>query len=472
MRPEIEFVHSKLIVSVTALAVATGWALPAQAQSADSAAIQRELAAMRAQMTQMAQRIDTLEAQLGNARAEAQAANAAAAQANTALAAAAKAPSPKPAVDVAWKGAPELKGEGGWSFKPRGRLQMDVAGVNAPNGIAAAKELGVATELRRAYIGFDGTLPGGFGYRVEADLANSGVDLTDLYMTYKASPKLTLTLGQHKPFESMEDMTSDLFTSFMERAAFNSAFGFERRVGFSGTYTGKAVLVQAGVFTDAAADLNSDLNNSYSFDGRVVFMPKIGGGQLHLGGSVHYRDFNDVSTTTRYRARPFVHTTDLRLIDTKAISASSERGVGLEGAYVAGRFHATVENRWETALRPGLADPTFMGGYAEVGYLLTDDTTAYKGGAYDRIRPKHPLGKGGIGAVQFNARYDWLDLNDAGVIGGRQQVAGASILWIPTDYVRFILNYGHLWIDDAAVPAGTAKNYSADSLGLRAQFDF
>ena len=464
-----------LSTSVMAVAVATGWALPAQAQSTSSAAIQVELADMRAQMARMAQRIDTLEGQLAAANTKVEAAQAAVqaipAQAAPAVAVAAVTATAKPATEITWDGAPKLTGAGGWSFKPRGRLQVDVAGVNGPAAIGS-KSLGVGTEFRRAYIGFDGTMPGGFGYRVEADLANSGVELIDVYLTYKANPKLTVTVGQHKAFDSLEDMGSDLFTSFMERAAFNSAFGFERRVGLSATYQGKQVLVQGGVFSDNVADLSADSNNSYSLDGRVVFMPKLGHAQLHLGGSIHYRDFNDAATTTRYRARPFVHTTDVRLIDTKAFSASGERNYGLEAAYIAGRFHATAESHWMTALRPGLADPTFNGGYAEVGYLLTEDSTAYKGGAYDRIRPKSPLGKGGFGVVQINARYDWLDLNSTGIIGGRQQVAGASLVWIPTDYVRFVLNYGHLWINDAAVAAGTAKAYGADALGLRAQFDF
>jgi phosphate-selective porin OprO/OprP len=167
----------------------------------------------------------------------------------------------------------------------------------------------------------------------------------------------------------------------------------------------------------------------------------------------------------------------VRLVDTGNIGSlanptTGETSYGAELACIAGRLHATAESHWMTPHRSGLADPTFNGGYAEVGYLLTDDSTAYKGGAYDRIRPKNPVGKGGIGALQINARYDWLDLNDAGVIGGRQQVAGASLLWIPTDYVRFILNYGHLWIKDAAVTAAGDANYSADSLGIRAQFDF
>jgi phosphate-selective porin OprO/OprP len=452
-----------------AVAVALGWAMPAQAHdAAELAAMRAQMAAMQAQLDAMKSQVDSLQAELARAKSPP---------------APAPAPVPtvsaKPATAISWDGAPRLEAAvdpehpeaGKWSFKPRGRLQVDAAGVDAPNAVAG-NSLGFASELRRAYLGAEGTLPYGFGYRVEADFANSAVELTDLYLTYKPKPELTLTLGQHKPFWGLEELTSDIFTSFMERAAFNSAFGFERRVGVSAAYAGKAVLVQGGAFTDNAADLNNDANNSYSLDGRAVFTPRLGNGTLHLGGSVHHREFNDVSATARYRARPIVHTTDLRLVDTRAFSADSETSFGAELAYVAGRFHATGEGHWLTAHRPGLADPTFFGGYGEVGYLLTDDVTAYKGGVYDRIRPKHPLGGGGIGALQLNARYDFLDLSDGVIAGGRQQVAGASLLWIPTDYVRFILNYGHIRIDDAAVAAGTDRDYSADAMGVRAQFDF
>ncbi len=82
-------------------------------------------------------------------------------------------------------------------------------------------------------------------------------------------------MGQHKPFWSMEELTSDLFTSFTERAAMNTAFGNERRLGASVAYSKGPVLVQAGAFTDNLNDLNaSDENNSWSVDGRAVFMPK------------------------------------------------------------------------------------------------------------------------------------------------------------------------------------------------------
>lgn len=463
-------------ISVIALAVSTGLALPTQAQAADNAAIQQELAAMRAQIGQLESRVDTLEGEVEQEKARADAAEAKVAKIASSPAVAAGAPvevaAAKAAPEVTWDGAPKVTAEGGWSFKPRGRLQIDAASVDVPSGIASSDGLGFGTEVRRAYLGVDGTLPGGFGYRVEADFAPSSVELTDVYLTYKATKDITLTVGHQKPFWGLENMTSDLFTSFMERAAFDSAFGFERRLGASAVYSARLVLVQGGVFTDSIQDLEDDANNSRSFDGRVVFMPTIGDGQLHVGGSMHFRDFNDASRSTRYRARPFVHTTDVRLVDTGNFSATGENGFGAELAYIKGRFHAAAESHWITALRPGLANPTFNGGYAEVGYLLTKDQTSYKGGAFDRIRPSNPVNKGGLGAFQINARYDWLDLNDAGIIGGRQQVAGASLIWVPADYVRFALNYGHLWINDSPVPAGSDANYQADAMGIRAQLDF
>ena len=82
------------------------------------------------------------------------------------------------------------------------------------------------------------------------------------------------------------------------------------------------------------------------------------------------------------------------------------------------------------------------------------------------------MGKGGFGALQVNARYDHVDLSDAAILGGTQDAYGVSLIWIPTEYVRFIANYGHLDLEDAAVLAGGSNDYSADVFGLRAQIDF
>jgi len=451
--------------SLTAALLATSilclpTAARAQAMTAEeAAALRAELAALKAQVATLESRLDAATVQPTP---------------TTAPAPTPAAPSvtARPASEIAWKGAPEIRTADGWSFKPRGRMQLDLAAVDAPVGATGVRG-GLKTEFRRIYLGVDGKIPGGFAYRVEADVANSSVELTDVYLTYGTGP-LSITAGQIKPFWSLDEMTSDLFTSFMERAAFAQAFGFERRVGLSAQYKRGDLLIQAGVFGDNAEDLLDDTNNAVSLDGRVVWMPKLGDTQLHLAASGHWRDPNDPAALGRYRARPFVHTTDVRLVDTGQIDVASERGVGLEGAVIAGPFHAAGEAYWHRVNRTGSADPTFFGGYAEVGMVLTPgDRRGYKDGGFDRLKPSKPITAGGIGAFQVNARYDHLDLNDGGIVGGRQQAALIGLVWAPIDYIRISANYGKLWIDDARVATATGdRDYTADTFGLRTQVDF
>jgi len=464
-------------ISVMAMAAACGWAVPAAAQDSASAAIQQQLDAMRQQMAQMAAQMASLQSQLDQANAKAAAAQAAAGTATQAAQAAtdaAKTAQASPSkAEVAWKGAPEFTGAGGWSFKPRGRLQVDAGYLGAPEAIAD-KSKGFGTEIRRAYLGFDGKMPGGFGYRAEIDVAQSAVEITDLYLTYNPTKAITLTVGQHKPFWGLEELTSDLFTSFTERSAINNAFGNERRLGASVAYAGGDFLVQGGVFTDQVADLNNDEDNSLSADGRVVFAPKLMGGQLHLGGSVHYHDLNNSATSLRYRVRPFIHTPDIRFVDTGNIPATSETGYALEAAWLSGRFHATGEARWQSVNRTNGPNPTFFGGYGEVGYFLTrGDSRGYKNGTFDRTVPAHPLDKGGIGAIELNLRYDYLDLNDAGIVGGTQNSYQVGLVWSPTPYTRFLANYGRVQYTDAVIPAANGDtSYGVDAYAMRAQLDF
>jgi phosphate-selective porin OprO/OprP len=365
--------------------------------------------------------------------------------------------------------APKTTSDSGWSFKPRGRVQLDAGWVDTPEGIA---EIGLDGEVRRAFAGFDVSSPGGFSLRAEVDLASDRIEFTEIYLAYQASDALTLTVGQHKPFWGLEEMTSDLFPSFTERAAINTSFGYERRLGASAVFVSGPVLVQGGVFTDHIQDLD-DAGDALSFDGRVVLMPKLAGGRLHLGGSVHRRDYDEVDSV-RYRTRPLIHTTDIRFIDTGAIATESETGYGLEAAFIKGPFHAAAEAHWQQVGRPAAADPTFFGYYFEAGMFLTKgDTRGYDEGEFARVKPAKPVGKGGIGAVQVVARYDYVDLIDAGIVGGTQRGYELALSWTPTAYTRFIANYGHMAYDRAARPAaGGDRSYGADAFGVRAQFDF
>src|SRR3954452_12344731 len=123
-----------------------------------------------------------------------------------------------------WKGAPQFDDkDGGFSFKPKGLIQYDAGYTGFPRGnelrgtIAGGlnyANLGWNSRARRLTIGADGTLPGGFRYSAEFNLAQGNVDYEDIFLAYdfKGSP-LSVQVGHIYPFSSLETMTGGKFTS-------------------------------------------------------------------------------------------------------------------------------------------------------------------------------------------------------------------------------------------------------------------
>src|SRR5687767_14859467 len=129
-------------------------ATPARAQPA----VVEEIVALRAELQSVTARLEAVEERA--TRAEAALAQA---QAPAPAALPAVAPAAQPGPEIRFTGAPQIRAPGGWMFKPRGRLQFDFGYVGSPEGIAD-RSLGFGNEIRRARLGVEGSIPGGFGY--------------------------------------------------------------------------------------------------------------------------------------------------------------------------------------------------------------------------------------------------------------------------------------------------------------------
>ena len=424
-----------------------------------------------------------------------------------------------------WKGAPQFDDkDAGFSFKPRGLLQADAGYVGFPNGRELSgtvggldyNRLGFNTRLRRATLGAEGSLPGGFGYNVEFNFAQGTVDFEDIFLAYQAkgSP-VRIQLGNIYPLSSLETITSSRFTSFLERASFTDGFGYNRRLGVtvalldpkSDRYT-----LTGGLFSQPVND-NSFTRTGWEVGARGTFSPKLGDTTLHLGASAHHRVNNRDAQGQQYRSRPLVQTTDQRLVDTGMVASDGDDAAGLEFGAIHHGLHLAAEAQmlWVRGYRPGdvtthpnnlilgkryAGNPSFTGGYVEAGYYFTGEMRGYRAGRWDRTKVLHPLGKGGWGALQLNGRIDYLDLSDrvSGatlaapdyVDGGRQIGYQLSLAWNPTDYVRFVAQYGRLRVNGGPrVVAGTPglfspgttvpvdqRAFDVDTGALRAQLDF
>lgn len=468
-----------LLLGASAL-TSLAFAPTASAQAVDA----EQAEAMRAEIRELRARLESLESRLG-ASPPVQAAAAPASppidgQAAPAVVASAGANKPAEEAQVKWKGSPQIV-QGDQAFKVKGRIQTDASYVGAPKGLDD-RGLGFSSEVRRIRLGGEGSFSSHLSYKLELELSENAVDLVDTFVTFKDGD-WQLQLGNQNPFWSLDELTGDTSGSVMERAAFTDAFNFERRLGIGAQYAHGPLIAQLGVFTDDVTALanasdgvnGGDENNSYSVDGRLVYAPKLGDVQVHLGASAHWRRLGRlVDSGTRYRQRPFTHTTNTRLIGTPAMNVEDETMYGVELAGLSGPWYGAAEYYNLRSDRRDAAAVSFQGAYAEVGYFLTKgDTRGYKGGIFTNNAPAHALGEdGGIGSVQMTLRYDWLDLDDRDIRGGTQDGYIAALVWSPVQYLRFNVNYALLHYTGATATASGDTNYNANVIATRLEFDF
>ena len=363
--------------------------------------------------------------------------------AQTKVAASVQAAPPLPS----WKGAPQFSsGESGFTFKPRGQVQVDVGFISSPGSAGGAvgpvtgtfgaagvntTNLGFNTRLRRINVGAEGSLPGGFGYLVEFELSQSSVNYEDVILTYQAkgSP-LQLRIGYQYPLQSLDQIAGSKFTSFMERAGNTDAFGNSRRIGIAGTWAKGDLTLSTGLFGEDVANINF-ARTGWETAARATWSPKLDATQLHLGLNLQHRVAPRDAQNVRLRQRPYLQLTDQRFIDTGRIAADGDDIAGVELGAIAKSLHFAGEAQWlrvrgfnDPARAFGAnrgtggtsaflaSDPTFFSGYVELGYFFTGETRGYKGGRWDRTSVLRPFNKGGWGALQANIRLDHTDFQD------------------------------------------------------------
>ena len=491
-------VKTAFLATLMTASALTAAPVMAETSDAEMEALRKEVAALKQQLAAISAKLDAV------------AAAPVAAPAPLAVAA----PEKKGGPEITFKGAPEISTADGWSFKPRGRIHFDAGNVSIPGALATTRNLGFNSRVRRIRLGGEGTMPGGFGYKIEVDFANSAVSFGEAFLSYTPDKSpIIIRLGNFDTLSGLEQISSSNNSSFIERAAFNDAFSNSRRLGAAVAYLSKNkdIRLETALFTAHSIDSSFD-NNGWIGAGRLVYAPKALGGQLHLGLGYQYRNFasNAGGTTStgvnmpstnqlaRYRARPNTQLTDVRFIDTGSFAAKSDQILGLELAGIFDSLYFAGEAQWLKArsydagnLATGLdvfssgnfaitptSNPGFFGAYGEVGYFLTGETRGYKHGegVWNRTKVKNPVSAGGSGAFHISGRIDYVDLDDPAVKngvtnnfangatslaalnarlarGGTQTSYLVGLNWYPIDYVRFMFNYSRSEINGGPIAA-------------------
>ncbi len=430
----------------TALAVALGAALaPVVATAADIPAA--EVTALRAEIAALQARLDALEARAGNASA---AVGAPAAE-PVAAAPAAGAPAAAPTV-AAGPGLEIESADGESSFEIAGRIHYDVYAHDADQVPSTG-----GSEFRRARVQVEGSAAG-WGYRVQAELSGRNTDLRDVYLE-RGFGDSTLTIGQFKPFRSMDELTSSNDITAMERG-FGSAAGlfadrqWQQGVGWL-TGFGRGSL---GVSAFSLREDNTARNEGWGTAARGTWAPLLGDDRLvHLGAWYSLENGgDDTPGTTVEVAYGGRRGPEALLFESLDGPDFEQRSAGLEFAGLRGGFHWQGEWSRATVAGPG-GDGRLEAAYLQAGWLF--------GGVRE-----YDVGEGvfgspvdiGEGLWEVVARVDRIRLRDAAGVEARRFVIGTN--WYVNEQLRFMLN----WTQGEDVATGDEPS----QLALRAQYVF
>lgn len=497
--------RDRLLVGAAALGVVVLGGTAAGA--ADVQDLEAQIKAMQAQMKE-------LQRQVGEAKAQAAAAKASAAGGGGG----------GDALDlkVKWKGAPEFSsGDDKFKMKVRGRLHVDYNAIDQDESITGRPDVSAA-EIRRARLGVEGVVWYDVKYIVEVDFANDAVSVKDAYAEYTGLAKdLGLRAGNFKTFNSLDQLNSSNYRTFMETPALVEAWGIDRQIGAAAIYANDRFTLSAGIFGPFSNNDERWLEDVKTGSARVTFAPinsDVNGVHqvVHVGASWRQREQSEFLRTPpsgsstldplndqffQYRARGAdLHLAD-RFVSTPQIF-DEDTFWGLEALVIWRSLSVQAEY---TQLEPEVSplfrgsDPTYTGWYIDVGWFITGETQTYQKGVFGRPKVKDPViwsKGGGWGAWQLAFRYDVLDLTDkaltlqgnsAGAVGptsvnctscGEQKTWMIGVNWWLNDYSRIQFNYGESDIGGGALllADGSSANRNDGAtirgFGTRVQVDW
>lgn len=365
------------------------------------------------------------------------------------------------------------------------------------------------TDFRRARLAAGGSVAETMNYFLQMDFAFFGrPTFTDLWIESTKMPTLgTVRVGQWKQPFSLEVVSSFRYTTFMERSLVFQPFTPFRHPGI-GFYNNAENLRS----TWAASYFRSgqdQFGGSISTDGghgtaeRVTWLPfydepSNGRYYLHLGlghffnapprDLAAFRSIPEIfvgefaaapggATGSSGQALPIVFNGTPFFVNTGAVGVNSFNVIGTELLWVNGPLSLQSEMMVNFVNLPGGNTAVFPGGYAQLGYFLTGEHRPYNRvqGAIDRILPFEDFfrvdtaeGRStGRGAWEVAGRVSFIDLNDAGVTGGRLTDLTLGVNWYMNAYSKLVFNYINASLDHPVTGHSDTNVFAA-----RAQVDF
>ena len=366
-------------------------------------------------------------------------------------------------------------------------------------------------------------------YQIEVELRNlvantamtpndvNDVGIKDTYIGFHDLPAIgNVWAGHFKEPMGLEQLTSDKFTTFMERSQMDEraliparnygvmAFDWKEDQMATWALGGFKVTNQSSA-GEAPPTVQSD--NGYSITGRLTYLPWYdesteGRGLWHVGASYSYRQPNNDAAATANGGEVLIAGKPEDDLGPTMESLTFGPNVldhwqlmGAETAFVYGPFSVQSEfvGAWFT---PGTAAPASLnttafayGTYVYFSYFLTGENRNYdrKHAYFDRVTPYENFFRvrgeddniyTGKGAWEIGYRWSYMDLDGQnGNLEGVSATAAShatrnsdntvGLNWYLNPYSRVMWNYIH-----SNSEFGASSRGAIDCFAMRLQLDF
>jgi phosphate-selective porin OprO/OprP len=428
---------------------------------------------------------------------------------------------------VKWESA-----DGKFDLQLNGRVQIDSqvnvnqSGVKQATGTSTTNNLADGTSIRRARLSAEGHMFKEYGYKFEYDFTrgngSTASGVTEAWMNWNGYSPVTMTIGQFKEPISLEEATSDIQTSFIERNMAINAFidnnnAFKMGMGLryaDPRWTAQTALQTESIGNGSATydasstntNFNANRNNGsgdtgWGITGRVTGLPWFAdkSHMLHIGaaGSQRYLNVNPLANGLAFAGngggasfgsnlntnvdRTLILNTGLISTPSGSVTTQTVTRAGGEAAMVYGPLSFQGEYLQAQVAGNGLNNNNLNGYYGFVSYFLTGESRNYndKIAIFDRIKPTQNFttqGGGGLGAWELLTGYDYLDLNSGIIHGGRAGSGKIGLNWYPNSRFRVMANFIHLFdLETNAVNSARSNAFNGthpDIFEMRTQVDF
>lgn len=252
----------------------------------------------------------------------------------------------------------------------------------------------------------------------------------DVKLGWRFSQVQQITVGQFKQPDSLEELSSTSRNDFVSKAAITNAFAISRRLGVSWQFAQDTWSLTASAFGRELTE-GGDRGNGFALRGG--FAPLLTEDNiLHLGVSLSRFDTDEHPLA--FSSEPQADFAEDILGTAPLVDAEHFSRLGLESFWVHGPLKLQAEWTRGQVRRAGREEFVARGGYASAVWNLSGQSWSYK-------RSGLPDLDDGVGLWQIGLRYDRLDLDHAGIGGGRMQALTAGINWYPAEHFKLMLDY-------------------------------